>query len=52
MIAIFTTRAPSWQLAAARQAVDAAAAETGLPAADPVRDGDHGTDRLAAAVLG
>ena len=29
-----------------------AAEETGLPAADPVRDGHPGADRLAAAVLG
>ncbi|HVR88512.1 MAG TPA: DUF1611 domain-containing protein [Candidatus Limnocylindria bacterium] len=38
--------------AAARLAVHAAAAETGLPAADPVREGPVGADRLALAVLG
>ncbi|MDP9320418.1 MAG: DUF1611 domain-containing protein [Chloroflexota bacterium] len=37
--------------AGARHAVDAAAAKTGLPAADPVRDGERGADRMAAAVL-
>jgi len=37
--------------AAAGRAVDAAAAETGLPAADPVRD-PAGADRLARALLG
>ena len=36
---------------AARRAITAAAAETGLPAADPVREGAAGSDRLAAAVL-
>ena len=36
--------------AAAGRAVDAAAAETGLPAADPVRD-PAGADRLARALL-
>src|SRR5438552_4198703 len=37
--------------AAATRAIDAAARETGLPAADPVRD-QSGADRLARAVLG
>ena len=37
--------------AAARRAIAAATKETGLPAADPVREGDAGADRLAAAVL-
>lgn len=37
--------------AAAGRAIDAAARETGLPAADPVRDA-RGADRLATAVLG
>lgn len=37
--------------AAAARAVDAATAETGLPAADPVR-GPAGADRLARALLG
>lgn len=37
--------------AAARRAVDAAATATGLPTADPVRDGDTGADRLAAALV-
>ena len=37
--------------AAAARAIDAAAAETGLPAADPVRDA-AGADRLARALLG
>jgi uncharacterized NAD-dependent epimerase/dehydratase family protein len=37
--------------AAAKRAIDAAAAETGLPVADPVRD-PSGADRLARAVLG
>jgi len=32
--------------------VDAAAAETGLPVADPVREGERGAGRLVAAVLG
>jgi uncharacterized NAD-dependent epimerase/dehydratase family protein len=36
----------------AARAVAAAATETGLPAADPVREGAIGADRLAAAVLG
>jgi uncharacterized NAD-dependent epimerase/dehydratase family protein len=36
---------------AAARAIRAAAAETGLPAADPVREGPAGADRLAAAVL-
>jgi uncharacterized NAD-dependent epimerase/dehydratase family protein len=36
---------------AASRAVAAAAAETGLPAADPLREGAVGADRLAAAVL-
>ena len=36
---------------AAARAVLLAAEETGLPAADPVREGDAGADRLAAAVL-
>jgi uncharacterized NAD-dependent epimerase/dehydratase family protein len=35
---------------AAAGAIAAAAAETGLPAADPVREGAAGADRLAAAV--
>lgn len=37
---------------AARRAIAAAATETGLPTADPVRESDAGADRLAAAVLG
>jgi uncharacterized NAD-dependent epimerase/dehydratase family protein len=37
--------------AAAKRAIDAAADETGLPAADPVRD-PSGADRLALALLG
>jgi uncharacterized NAD-dependent epimerase/dehydratase family protein len=36
----------------AARALAAAAAETGRPAADPVREGAAGADRLAAAVLG
>jgi uncharacterized NAD-dependent epimerase/dehydratase family protein len=36
---------------AAARAIRAAATETGLPAADPVREGATGADRLAAAVL-
>lgn len=36
---------------AATRAIQRAAAETGLPAADPVREGDAGADRLAAALL-
>ena len=36
---------------AAARAIEAAAAETGLPAADPVRD-RAGADRLARALLG
>jgi uncharacterized NAD-dependent epimerase/dehydratase family protein len=36
---------------AASRAIRTAAAETGLPAADPVREGAVGADRLAAAVL-
>jgi uncharacterized NAD-dependent epimerase/dehydratase family protein len=35
----------------AERAITAAAEETGLPAADPVREGAAGADRLAAAVL-
>ncbi|HET8567555.1 MAG TPA: DUF1611 domain-containing protein [Candidatus Limnocylindria bacterium] len=35
----------------AREAVAAAARETGLPAADPVREGAAGADRLARALL-
>ncbi len=35
---------------AAARAIEEAAAETGLPAADPVREGPAGADRLAAAV--
>ena len=37
---------------AAGSAIRAAAMETGLPAADPVREGHAGADRLAQAVLG
>ena len=37
---------------AAARAVRAATAETHVPAADPVRDGHAGADRLAQAVLG
>jgi uncharacterized NAD-dependent epimerase/dehydratase family protein len=36
---------------AAARAIRTAAMETGLPAADPVREGPAGADRLAAAVL-
>jgi uncharacterized NAD-dependent epimerase/dehydratase family protein len=36
---------------AATRAIEAAARETGLPAADPVREGAGGADRLAAALL-
>jgi len=36
---------------AAARAIGSAATETGLPAADPVREGRAGGDRLAAAVL-
>jgi len=36
---------------AAARAIAAAGTETGLPAADPVREGAAGADRLAAAVL-
>lgn len=36
--------------AAARRAIEAAAKATGLPSADPVREGPAGADRLAAAV--
>ena len=36
---------------AARRAIAAAETETGLPAADPVRERDAGGDRLAAAAL-
>ena len=36
---------------AARRAVGAAATETGLPAADPVREGAAGSDRLAAGLV-
>jgi uncharacterized NAD-dependent epimerase/dehydratase family protein len=35
----------------ARAVIEDAAAETGLPAADPVREGVGGADRIAAAVL-
>jgi len=37
--------------AAARAAVERAAAETGLPAADPIREGAAGADRLARALI-
>lgn len=37
--------------AAARKAIAKASADTGLPAADPVREGDAGIKRLADAVL-
>ncbi len=37
--------------AAARAAVDAAAAATGLPACDPIRDGPAAVDRLARALV-
>jgi uncharacterized NAD-dependent epimerase/dehydratase family protein len=36
---------------AATRAIEAASSETGLPAADPVREGAGGADRLAAALL-
>jgi D-glutamate N-acetyltransferase len=36
---------------AAARAIRDAATDTGLPAADPVREGAAGADRLAAAVL-
>lgn len=36
---------------AAAKAVEKAAAETGLPVADPVREGDEGVSRLVAAVI-
>jgi uncharacterized NAD-dependent epimerase/dehydratase family protein len=37
--------------AGAARAIEAASRETGLPAADPVRDGAGGADRLAGALL-
>jgi len=37
--------------AAALKAIAKAAADTGLPAADPVREGPAGSERLAAAIL-
>jgi uncharacterized NAD-dependent epimerase/dehydratase family protein len=37
---------------AARDAMRRAASETGLPAADPIREGASGADRLAHAMLG
>ncbi len=37
--------------ASARAAIDAAEKETGLPVADPIREGEEGLQRIAAAVL-
>ncbi len=37
---------------AAARAIFDASAETGLPAADPIREGEAGSDRLAQALIG
>lgn len=46
------SRSPEVSERLARSAIEAAAHETGLPAADPVREGAEGADRLARAVIG
>lgn len=51
VVAVALNTAMSGDGAFAQASIESAAYETGLPAADPVREGDAGADRLAAALL-